>query len=259
VKIEKRKKEVFWMFDIKKIYEEGNLSKYLVKDTNAVFMNTLRRTIMTETPCLAIDKVTIYDNDSVVFDEMLANRLGLVPIKTDKAYKKGDSVKLVLEAVGPYVVTGKDIKSTDPAVEVADPKILISKLGKDQKMKIELLAVMKCGSDHARFQPAIVSYNQIIEIDNSKKIDVKAVMAESSKLFEEKAGKLFFADPYNIKTQNPPLDILDKFGVGYDFSETDYVLTIETIGQLTAIEVVDSALKVMAEKIDALAEGVKKL
>ncbi|MFA5357923.1 MAG: DNA-directed RNA polymerase subunit D, partial [archaeon] len=105
--------------EIKKIFEDGTVSKYLVKGTTPAFMNTLRRTIMNNTPCLAVDTIKIYENDSVIVDEMLANRLGLRPLKTDsKTYKKGNTVKLVLEATGPKTVTSKDIKSSDPKIEI---------------------------------------------------------------------------------------------------------------------------------------------
>ena len=129
--------------DIKKVFEDGNVTKYLVKGTNYTFMNTIRRTIMINVPCLAIEEVQMYENDSPVFDEMLANRLGLLPIKTDvKTYKKGDTVKLVLEKTGPAIVTSKDIKCTDPKIEIIDKKIMITKLGKDQNLKLEMMVML---------------------------------------------------------------------------------------------------------------------
>ena len=140
--------------DIKKIYEKDSITKYLVKGTNYTFINTLRRTMMSSVPCLAIDKVHIYENDSVVFDEMLANRLGLLTIKTDtKTYKKGDTVKLVLEKTGPCVVTSKDIKCTDPKIEIIDKKIIIAKLCKEHNLKLEMTATMSTGEEHAKYQP----------------------------------------------------------------------------------------------------------
>ncbi len=247
--------------DIKKVYNEKGLVKFLIKGTNYTFLNTLRRTVMTIVPCLAIDEVQIYNNDSVTFDELLANRLGLLPIKTDVAtYKKGDKVKLVLEKVGPCVVTSKDIKCTDPKIEILDKKIMITKLGKEESLKLEMTAVMNIGSEHARFQPAIVAYNQLSEIDNATVKDAKKIVEEMPKnSVELKAGKLFFTDPYNLTNQNQHLDILRKHGVSVNYSETDFILTIETTGQLTAKEVLDSAVKALTEKLDELEESVKKM
>jgi DNA-directed RNA polymerase alpha subunit len=75
-------------------------------------MNALRRTIMVDVPCLAIEEVNFYENTGIIFDEMLANRLGLLPIKTDtKSYKKGDKVKLVLEKEGQHCNNKKTLNA----------------------------------------------------------------------------------------------------------------------------------------------------
>jgi len=247
--------------DAKKVYDEGGVSKYLIKGITPTFMNTIRRAIMVNVPCLAVDDVQIYENDSLVFDEMLTNRLGLLPIKTDaKTYKAGDTVKLVLEKTGPCTVTSKDIKCTDPKIEITDKKIIITKLGKDQNIKLEMTARMGAGEEHARFQPIIVSYNEVIEIDNDKSYDTKAILAEMPKgSIEVKAGKLFFADPYNIKNQNQHIDILRKHGVKIKYSQADFVLTMESTGQLTPKETIDSAVDRLTEKLDGLEEEIKKL
>jgi len=247
--------------DIKKVYDEKGITKYLIKGTTSTFMNTLRRAIMVKVPCLAVDDIQIYENDSVIFDEMLANRLGLLPIKTDvKTYKAGDTVKLVLEKTGPAMVTSKDIKCTDPKIEIIDKKIPITKLGKDQNLKLEMTARMGTGSEHTRFQPAIVSYNEVIEIENDKSHESKALLAEMPKgSIEVKAGKLFFADPYNTEHQNQHLDILRKHGVKTKFSETDFILTIESTGQLSPKETIDSAVEQLTHKLGELEEEIKKL
>lgn len=248
--------------DIKKVHEDGNLKKYLFKGTSIAFINTLRRTMMKNVNCLAVDEVTIYENDSVIFDEMLANRLGLLPVKTDtKTYKKGDTVKLILEKEGPGIVTSKDIKCTDPKIEITDKKIYITKLGADQHIKIEMTAIMDDAEKHAKHQPSIVSYNEIASIKNNEKIDnLKDLLKELPKgTVEEKAGKLFFADPYNINIQNQPVGILEEYGVDVEYSNDEFVFTIETIGQLTTEEVVKSAVDELKNKFDELGKEIEKL
>ena len=248
--------------DIKKVHEEENLSKYLVKGISPAFINSLRRTIMSNVNCLAVDEVTFYENDSVLFDEMLANRLGLLPIKTDlKRYKKGDTVKLILEKEGPCVVTSKDIKCTDPKIEITDHKIYITKLGKDQHIKLEMTAIMDNAKIHAKHQPAIVSYHEVPSIKNNKKIEnLKELMQELPKnSVEEKAGKLFFTDPYNIKIQNQPVNVLEKYGIEVEYSKDEFVLTIETIGQLTTQEVVNSATEYLQAKFEEFRKEIEKL
>jgi len=250
------------IMDIKKVYEEGNLTKYLVKGVTPAFMNAIRRTIINNVPCLAVDEVTFYENDSVIFDEMLANRLGLLPIKTDvKTYKLGDTVKLVLEKAGPCDVTSKDIKCTDPKIEIIDKKLIITKLGKDEKIKLEMTAKMSVGSEHARFQSAIVSFNEVPKINNdvSHKNTKALIEAMPTGTIEEKAGKLFLLDPYNIKTQNQFANILEKFEVEIEYVKDEFVLSLETTGQLSSKEVIASSLNQLNEKLEEMSKEVKKI
>lgn len=45
--------------------------------------NAFRRILISELPTVAIEKVFIYNNTSILHDEFLAHRLGLIPIKVD--------------------------------------------------------------------------------------------------------------------------------------------------------------------------------
>ncbi|EFJ30679.1 hypothetical protein SELMODRAFT_409226 [Selaginella moellendorffii] len=50
---------------------------------DAALANAFRRILIAEVPTMAIEKVLIKDNTSVIQDEVFAHRLGLVPIKAD--------------------------------------------------------------------------------------------------------------------------------------------------------------------------------
>ncbi|KAM9726454.1 DNA-directed RNA polymerases I and III subunit RPAC1 [Menidia menidia] len=50
---------------------------------DAAIANAFRRILLAEVPTMAIEKVFIYNNTSIVQDEVLAHRLGLVPIRAD--------------------------------------------------------------------------------------------------------------------------------------------------------------------------------
>jgi len=68
----------------KKIYK----LKLLIKDITPNFLNVLRRAILEEVKTLAIEDVYIIENNSAIWDEMLAHRLGLVVLNTLKTLKK---------------------------------------------------------------------------------------------------------------------------------------------------------------------------
>ncbi|MFO7872224.1 MAG: DNA-directed RNA polymerase subunit D [Candidatus Undinarchaeales archaeon] len=154
---------------------------FTLEDSNEKFSNALRRAILTEIPVLAIDEVTFFENDSGLYDEFIAHRLGLVPLEGDtkgmkfpdecKCKGKGCSkcqIKFTLIKKGPSTVYSGDLKG--PAkFGAVDEKIPITKLKEDSKIKLEATAVLGKGKDHAKWQPGIVSYNY----DKPEKINFK--------------------------------------------------------------------------------------
>ncbi|XP_014217470.1 DNA-directed RNA polymerases I and III subunit RPAC1 [Copidosoma floridanum] len=50
---------------------------------SAALANAFRRILLSEVPSMAIDKVYMYNNTSIIQDEVFAHRLGLVPLKAD--------------------------------------------------------------------------------------------------------------------------------------------------------------------------------
>ena len=68
---------------IELVEKSDNKIVFTLKDVTAGYANTLRRLMIGEVPTMAIDDVTIAKNDSVLYDEIIAHRLGLVVLKTD--------------------------------------------------------------------------------------------------------------------------------------------------------------------------------
>jgi DNA-directed RNA polymerase alpha subunit len=50
---------------------------------DAPIANALRRIMIAEIPTMAIERVNMYDNTSIIQDEVLAHRLGLIPVQAD--------------------------------------------------------------------------------------------------------------------------------------------------------------------------------
>lgn len=54
--------------------------------------NTFRRLMISDVPSMAIEKVHMYNNTSIIQDEVLSHRLGLIPLRADPRnfeYKAG--------------------------------------------------------------------------------------------------------------------------------------------------------------------------
>src|SRR3989344_6668615 len=114
---------------IEKLNEDKKNGKltFLLKDSDEVFANTIRRLIIEEVPTLAVEDLELKDNSSALYDEMLGLRLGLLPLKTDlKSYELKEKckcngegcarceLKIALKVGRKGYVYAEDAQSTDP-------------------------------------------------------------------------------------------------------------------------------------------------
>ncbi len=141
--------------------DNGNALRFTLKDSDNSYANAIRRIATGSVPTFAIDTVTFYENSSVMFDEYIAHRIGLIPITTPaKGYTDKDEVLFTTEAEGPKTVYSRDIASADKDVKVAIDNIPVIKLVEEQTIRIEGKARMGIGANHAKFQPGLVTYDQ---------------------------------------------------------------------------------------------------
>ncbi len=154
------------------------------------FSNAIRRIMISEVPTYAIEDVYIYENSSSMDDEILAHRLGLVPIK-GKPLLENEVIKFTLEKEGPCVVYSSDLKSDNG--EVAFKNIPIVKLSKGQKIQIECDAVPGIGKVHAKWQPCNAVYKQISEdeveflVETFGQMEAEEILEEAVKILKNKA------------------------------------------------------------------------
>ncbi|RDL34734.1 putative DNA-directed RNA polymerase [Venustampulla echinocandica] len=72
-------------FQVKFHYNNLNDASFSLIGIDASIANAFRRILIAEIPSLAIENVFVYNNTSVIQDEVLAQRLGLVPFKGGKS------------------------------------------------------------------------------------------------------------------------------------------------------------------------------
>ena len=71
--------------NVKILELRADMVRFELSGTDASMANSLRRVMIAETPILAIDKVDFYENSTALPDEVLAHRLGLIPLRTSRA------------------------------------------------------------------------------------------------------------------------------------------------------------------------------
>ncbi|MCK5107935.1 MAG: DNA-directed RNA polymerase subunit D, partial [Nanoarchaeota archaeon] len=70
------------------VNKRENRISFLIENTTPEFANLLRRAIIDRVPVLAFDEIEFRENDSVLYDEIIAHRLAMISLKTDlKSYE----------------------------------------------------------------------------------------------------------------------------------------------------------------------------
>jgi len=128
------------------------------EDVPYYIANIIRRYAIAKVPVYAIDSVTFYENNSSFFDEYIAHRIGMVPIKTPKGSPPEPNVGFYLDATGPKKVYSQELKSTDNEIVVAVENIPIVKLAEGQTIRLEGKVKKGVGGEHMKFQSGIASY-----------------------------------------------------------------------------------------------------
>ena len=156
------------------------------------YANALRRVCLNGVPVFAIDTVDIIQNTSVLPDERLAHRLGLIPLKTDlkrfnepsKCDCQSESgcsnckVLLVLdsgEAEESRSVLSSELSSEDETVKPTSDKIPIVQLAPGQQIKIECYARLGRGTEHAKWNSS-----NLATLTDTNKDDEKILTVEST-------------------------------------------------------------------------------
>ncbi len=132
-------------------YDKEKQAINFVTDMSVNLANAIRRSVL-EIPVMAVDEIEVVKNDSALFDEILANRIGLIPIKTDKITDKGQKFKL--KKSGPCTVCSGDF-SPSMGTEYKLPIVIL-----DDGQEIELVANAKSGigNEHIKYSPGLVYY-----------------------------------------------------------------------------------------------------
>jgi len=156
------------------------------------YANALRRVCLNGVPIFAIDTVDIIENSSVLPDEGLAHRLGLIPIKTDltrfnepsKCDCQSESgcsncrVMLVLDSGDSDVtrtILSNELSSEDDSIKPTSDKISIVQLTQGQRIKVECYARLGRGTEHAKWNSANIS-----TLTDSDKKDESVLTVEST-------------------------------------------------------------------------------
>lgn len=216
-------------------------------DVSESLANSIRRAV-SEVPTLAIDEVEIYKNDSALYDEVLAHRLGLVPLVTEKSMSSKTKIDLKLVKEGPCTVYSGDLKG---GADVVFDKIPLTILGEGHKIELVATAVLGLGIQHAKYTPGLCYYRHIIEVKSSPEID-KLVQKSKSLIKAEKSGSKWICD-----LPEAVVDDIIKIDKDAVKDTSDLLFVIESYGNMPAKDIFVKATEALSDNLDEVVKALK--
>lgn len=266
-------------------------AKFILKNSSPAMANALRRTLLSDIPKMAIDKVEFhlgpimegekeYESNTPLFDEIIAHRLGMVPVPTDldlfvpqdqcTCHGEGCpncTIMYSLNKHGPCTVYSGDLMPLgNPDLKVKDEFIPLVELTDGQAVMIYAIAVMGTAKKHVKWQVCNgvgYTYLPIIEIDPAHASDeamVETAAVCPRHVYCVEGGKLAVRDGHAC---NLCMSCVEHLGPGKGLSvrgdEKDFIFKFETDGSLTARQALDKAVEILAAEATEFSGQIEAL
>ena len=230
----------------------GKTSEKVVFETDMdiSLANAIRRSAG-EIPILAIDEVDIYKNDSALYDEIIAHRLGLIPLKNQKL-KPEEVLKFKLKEKGNE--EGTVVLSEKLGKDIVYKEMPIVLLEKEQELELVAKAKTGKGKEHSKYMPGLVFYKQLPKIVISKDGEKHKKLAELYPDVFEFDGKLKVK---NVSACNLDQKDIEEFkGIEIKFGD-ELLFSIESWGQIDAKDIFVESCKELKSNLNDLAKALK--
>lgn len=266
-------------------------AKLVISNVNPPLINSLRRALIADVPKLAIEDVEFhlgsigsededkeYESNTPLFDEIIAHRLGMIPIPTDlelfnfrdeceKCEGEGCpncTIIYSLSKKGPCTVYSGDLNPVgETELRVVDDLIPIVKLEDDQAILLYATAELGTAKEHAKWQPTSgvgYKYYPKIEFDEDKCDQCgECVEACPVDILEINDDKINVTDIEECTLCKSCVDVCDTGGIDVQGREDKFILRYETDGSLTAEDTLKKSLEVLDEKFDDFINMIDEL
>lgn len=219
----------------------------LKMEANESLANAIRRSV-SEVPTLAIDEVEIFKNDSALYDEIVAHRLGLIPLKTEKSMNKKTKIEFKLSKKGPCTVYSGDLKG---AADIIYENIPITILGKEHKLELVATAILGTALEHAKYLPGLCYYRHILEVKTNPQID-KIVEKSKGLIKAEKKGSKWHCDLNDAEVEE--IEKIDKEAIK---DSEEIIFVIESYGNMPAKDIFFGAISALENNLEEVEKEIK--
>ncbi|EMA52554.1 MULTISPECIES: DNA-directed RNA polymerase subunit D [Halococcus] len=243
-------------YDVAFIDRDDRDARFLVRGITPAFANGIRRAMVADVPTLSIDTVRVVENSSVMFDEQIGHRLGMIPLNAPpNEFESGEGVTLGIDVSGPDTAYSGDLVSSDSVVEPAEDNVPIIDLKEDQRLEAEAEAVLDTGKTHAKHQGGVaVGYRHLQKVE---------VVGDREEFADEEPNILrgvIEEDDELVLTEEFDNDLTNRYP-GKEVSVEDvpnaFVFHVETDGSLTVEELVTAAVDSLETRANELKEAVQ--
>ncbi|WP_202319084.1 DNA-directed RNA polymerase subunit D [Archaeoglobus neptunius] len=248
--------------------------KFILKNASPALANSFRRAMKAHVPALAVDYVDFYLNSSYLYDEVIAHRLGMLPIKTDlerfsmqdKCVCGGEGcpncqISFRLNVEGPKVVYSGDFISDDPEIVFAMDNIPVLELFKGQQLMLEAVARLGTGREHAKFQPvSICAYKIIPEIEINENCNGCRDCIETCPrgVFDIEGDKVRVRDVMSCSMCMECVEICEQNAIAVR-ETNNFLFTVEGTGALPVKTVMKKALEILRSKAEEMNKIIEEI
>ncbi len=218
--------------------------------------NAIRRYV-DQISILAVDEVEISKNDSPLYDETIAHRIGLVPLKMDKTISEKSVEPITLIAKKDGIIYSEEMKGK---VKPVYDKIPITILKKGQELEILATARVGKGSRHSKFSPGLMFYRNLIKVKVDKDCPKEIINSCPLGVFGLEDGKVAVIDENKCDMCEMCVDMARKMGKNsIELTPTgELVITIESFGQIDEKEIFKRAIEILQDDLKEVSKKISK-
>ncbi len=226
--------------------------KYVFRESIEDSLANAIRRYVGQIQIAAIDEVEISKNDSPLYDETLAHRLGLIPLKQNS--KKEGKMKLSSQDKG--VVYSGSLKGD---FEVVYDKIPITLLGEGQEIELSANIKIGVGKEHAKFSPGIMNYREAAEIHTDKEIAEKIKEMFPNTDIKQKGDKYIILDNGDTEVADLCEGLAEKYNKKIEVKNTgEMIITLESFGQIDAKSIFTKSIEALKKDLGEIGKKISK-
>jgi len=259
------------MIKIQMLEKKGSKLRFIAEGITPAFANALRRIMISEIPVLAVERIEMRENNSILFDEVITHRLALIPLKFEpgklnmpddcKCEGKGCplcQVAFSLEKNGPGIAYSGDMVSSDKSISPTDPNFPVVELLKNHYIKLDAIAQLGTGKQHAKFQAANASYQYYPEMDADKCDNPSKVVEACPKgAVGVKGNKPFIKNPEGCDMCRSCEEVCDSLKI--EGNPNKFIFNVESISGLEPEYIVGAAAAMLREKGEEFKKQLAKI